>query len=63
MRQGGAERGRGGACIQQRIIDATAAHCVAYKPNLAFYESLGADGLARLRPLWTIFACIIRISS
>ena len=27
------------------IIDATAPYCVAYKPNLAFYESLGANGL------------------
>ena len=27
------------------IIDATAPYCVAYKPNLAFYESLGVKGL------------------
>ena len=27
------------------IIDATADYCVAYKPNLAFYESLGVKGL------------------
>lgn len=26
------------------IIDATAAYCVAYKPNIAFYEALGAKG-------------------
>ena len=26
------------------IIDATAKYCVAYKPNLAFYESLGIKG-------------------
>ena len=26
------------------IIDATAPYCVAYKPNLAFYESLGVKG-------------------
>lgn len=26
------------------IIDATADLCVAYKPNLAFYESLGIEG-------------------
>jgi len=26
------------------IIDATAPYCVAYKPNLAFYESMGAKG-------------------
>ena len=29
-----------------RIIDATAPYCVAYKPNLAFYEAYGLDGLA-----------------
>ena len=27
------------------IIDATAPYCVAYKPNLAFYEAYGVDGL------------------
>ena len=27
------------------IIDATAHLCVAYKPNLAFYESMGSFGL------------------
>ena len=27
------------------IIDATADYCVAYKPNLAFYESMGVKGL------------------
>lgn len=31
--------------FNQYIIDATAPYCVAYKPNLAFYESLGANGL------------------
>ena len=30
------------------IVDATAPYCVAYKPNLAFFESLGADGIAAL---------------
>jgi orotidine-5'-phosphate decarboxylase len=30
------------------IIDATADLCVAYKPNLAFYESLGPKGWASL---------------
>jgi len=29
-----------------RIIDATAPYCVAYKPNLAFYEAYGLDGMA-----------------
>lgn len=27
------------------IIDATASYCVAYKPNLAFYESVGIQGM------------------
>lgn len=31
--------------FNKAIVDATAAYCVAYKPNLAFYESLGAKGM------------------
>ena len=34
--------------FNKRIIDATAPYCVAFKPNLAFYESLGVDGMAIL---------------
>ncbi|MDR2086398.1 MAG: orotidine-5'-phosphate decarboxylase [Dysgonamonadaceae bacterium] len=34
--------------FNKAIIDATATCCVAYKPNLAFYESLGAGGLVSL---------------
>lgn len=30
--------------FNKAIIDATAPYCVAYKPNLAFYESIGVDG-------------------
>lgn len=30
--------------FNKAIIDATAPYCVAYKPNLAFYESFGAEG-------------------
>ena len=30
--------------FNKEIIDATTSYCVAYKPNLAFYESLGAAG-------------------
>ena len=30
--------------FNRAIIDATAPYCVAYKPNLAFYESLGVEG-------------------
>ncbi|MCD8289944.1 MAG: orotidine-5'-phosphate decarboxylase [Prevotella sp.] len=31
--------------FNKAIIDATAPYCVAYKPNLAFYESLGTKGM------------------
>lgn len=30
--------------FNKAIVDATAAYCVAYKPNLAFYECLGIQG-------------------
>jgi orotidine-5'-phosphate decarboxylase len=35
--------------FNKAIIDATADLCVAYKPNLAFYESMGAAGWESLR--------------
>lgn len=35
--------------FNKAIIDATKDFCVAYKPNLAFYESLGAAGWESLR--------------
>ena len=31
--------------FNKAIIDATAPYCVAFKPNLAFYESMGSEGL------------------
>lgn len=31
--------------FNKAIIDATAQYCVAYKPNLAFYESYGLEGM------------------
>lgn len=34
--------------FNKSIIDATAEYCVAYKPNLAFYESLGSEGVRAL---------------
>lgn len=34
--------------FNKAIVDATAEHCVAYKPNLAFYECYGTDGLKAL---------------
>lgn len=30
--------------FNKQIIDATKDYCVAYKPNIAFYESMGVDG-------------------
>ena len=35
--------------FNKQIIDATQDFCVAYKPNLAFYESLGIDGWKSLQ--------------
>jgi orotidine-5'-phosphate decarboxylase len=34
--------------FNKQIIDATAQYTVAYKPNLAFYESMGSEGLINL---------------
>ena len=35
--------------FNRAIIDATIDLCVSYKPNLAFYEALGLDGLRQLK--------------
>ncbi len=35
--------------FNRQIIDATSEFCVAFKPNLAFYESLGPDGLRSMK--------------
>jgi orotidine-5'-phosphate decarboxylase len=35
--------------FNRQIIDATHAYCVAYKPNIAFYEALGARGWESLQ--------------
>ena len=35
--------------FNKQIIDATKDLCVAYKPNIAFYESLGASGWESLK--------------
>jgi orotidine-5'-phosphate decarboxylase len=35
--------------FNKAIIDATAPYCVAYKPNIAFYESMGPKGWESLR--------------
>ena len=34
--------------FNRQIIDATAQYCISYKPNLAFYEACGEDGLHQL---------------
>ena len=34
--------------FNKAIIDATAEHCVAFKPNTAFYEAYGLNGLTSL---------------
>ena len=31
--------------FNKAVIDATAPYCVAYKPNLAFYEAFGIKGM------------------
>lgn len=35
--------------FNKSIIDATKEYCVAYKPNLAFYEALGIKGWESLK--------------
>ena len=35
--------------FNKQIIDATAPFCVAYKPNIAFYEAMGAKGWESLQ--------------
>ncbi|MBR1784509.1 MAG: orotidine-5'-phosphate decarboxylase [Bacteroidales bacterium] len=35
--------------FNKAIIDATIDLCVAYKPNLAFYEAMGLDGMRQLK--------------
>ena len=34
--------------FNKQIIDATKDYCVAYKPNIAFYEYLGSNGWSSL---------------
>ena len=38
--------------FNRQIIEATADLCVAYKPNIAFYESAGAAGWRSLQKTW-----------
>ena len=46
--------------FNKAIIDATADYCVAYKPNLAFYESLGTKGMMAFE--WLTYGRIIPIN-
>jgi orotidine-5'-phosphate decarboxylase len=40
--------------FNKRIVEATADLCVAYKPNIAFYESRGLKGWESLKRTWEI---------
>ncbi len=44
-----AEQSDGVFMFNKGIIDATIDYAVAYKPNLAFYESMGIEGLRQLK--------------
>lgn len=48
--------------FNKAIIDATAPYCVAYKPNLAFYEATGAQGWITLEKPSSISRRIIPTS-
>lgn len=50
MFQGQEFKGKARSIVEfnKAIIDATAEHCIAYKPNLAFYECYGSDGVRAL---------------
>ena len=53
-------RARSILAFNKAIIDATAPHCVAYKPNLAFYECYGIEGMKALTQPWITSETIIR---
>lgn len=44
--------------FNKAIIDATKDYCVAYKPNIAFYEALGARGWRAYKKHLIIFPTI-----
>ena len=49
--------------FNKAIIDATAAYCVAYKPNLAFYEAFGKGGYVHcIRCTQSDFPCNSHLS-
>ena len=45
--------------FNRQIIDATSQYCVAYKPNIAFYEALGPRGWESLRKTLDYIPCDI----
>ena len=49
--------------FNKAIIDATADLCIAYKPNLAFYESMGVKGWIAFEKTVKISKITIRINS
>lgn len=49
--------------FNKAIIDATAPFCIAYKPNLAFYESMGVKGWIAFEKQWNTSKAIILTSS
>lgn len=49
--------------FNRAIIDATAGSCVAYKPNVAFYESMGAFEYKYWSIQWLTYASNTPINS
>ncbi len=49
--------------FNKAIIDATAPYCIAYKPNLAFYEHLGMKGWMAFEKTVNTSNCNIPTSS
>lgn len=49
--------------FNKAIIDATADLCIAYKPNLAFYESMGVKGWIAFEKTVKYIKKIIRTNS
>ena len=48
--------------FNKAIIDATAPYCVAYKPNVAFYEAMGQKGWLAFEKRWPTSNSVIPIS-
>ena len=41
--------------FNKQIIDATKEYCVAYKPNIAFYECMGSKGWETLQKTFRLY--------